>query len=1617
MPAGIGYREIGVVASVRGVNSYQRAMRNITASTETTSGRILNATRAMNNNIFSKAGQSLSILGNQIRFIGAQIAQVGYSWTFLFTIPVVAGLTAAIKAGTEFEAQMQKIAYLGGLGAQGIEAWSRALLELAPQLGKTPQELADGLYFIASVGYRDAAQSVDVLNLAMSDLNDTTALLVQGAKASSIGMGDLGDITKITVAIARQYADETLDIVGIYDKLFVAIREAGGETDEFASTLGRALAYGPQVGATLDDILAFVSVFTRSGVSPSVAVTSIANAFGSLIDPSEKALEALNRFSYEGMRGLEALRELISDRGFSVALQSLVDTLGTDAVADIFTRRGEIGIFDVTNAEAFLEVLVAIQNASGELDAAFEAFTTTAQFQFNQLKANLNTFGITLFRQIKSPLAEILQDINDFIRRLNAAALNNPETVKFVTQLLLIAAVVGPALVILGNLIRLLGTFAVVLAIPLKVLGAFISLIGTGLALAMRTFGAATFFVGRVIGKVFSGFVGTVAALVRGLSLSLLALSKALWGAMGVLVSFMGTMVTLSIRSIGIFVSQMVVAVQAVASLAIGIATLSGGAIAAGVSALIGMLGQLVGAAAMAAAAVAGVALSALGSIVATLGSVAAAVAGAVGTIIAGLFSLIAPIVGVAAAVTGLILIFAKISGAIRPSLDQATETARDKTEKLGKNMRKWGRNILESFAQGMLDGLIAVVRVLQQIGRIISKWLKPGSPPKLLPRLTEWGSGAAAAWMEGWTTYDYSSISSIADKFSEFLNSLVPTDDTSGQIAAIEQVIALREEIQAAINEINATGSLSAGTWNQVTAAMEGASDAMKQFVALTLEAAQAQEQVDAIQDQINEAQQQHEAVLKPLQDRLEEINAIQQQAQDENRRAYLEQLIASARVPEEIKELARLELEELDIQAQIDQAESEYQDIVGPLEEQLALAQENLTMIQEQLALAQAQVDFEIEQNALLQEIADLLKQQEDESSSSEGDAIGSPLDAIVPELPDPAGDGLGNLGLDLGGGIGNLDKKLAELQEELRELGTIAQEVWGQLTTNVSTWWEQTARPAIDAFIAHPFTQEVWNTLKTGVQETIDKFNLMKPQNEELIGLWDKMKGLLSFIGLVGLSLFTGFMSIVADLGAVFGVVLGHLQDIGKELGPLAESIGDWLEGLSLLLNGDEEAGQAMMNVAGEQIKQNLASLGAAIFDAVVDTMARIGIAVARGLIEAVIRLLNGISEAAGLDLSGITTKLAEWSEEFEAFILDVGNWGTRVRQAITDWWRDLWNDPKSDWEAYYSTVETDGNGLSQWWSGIVTDWNEYWIQIGDNWARETARLKGDWELLKTSIGEKAQQIADFFNGLWLKIKGALYKVVIEFVKLKYKAIWLKLQIQEQIEAMKTKWDEFWTKVGEVILNIMTEVETLRADLQEKISNLITGYINDFIQLLNDLWTKAEEVWPGFTTAVENFWNATEWIFQAVADAIRGAIEKLGELWTIVQDFLNLGGPRSRSVGVNAKVETEESRSVVVRGVVNKDGLDSLNPAYFLTDTFESRLYAVLHDLVLELRLFRMMQALQHQQTMTMYMNPSHLAAAQAGSQDLTVNIGPVSIQGEMDMVQFEARVRKTVGKMIR
>lgn len=81
-----------------------------------------------------------------------------------------------------------------------------------------------------------------------------------------------------------------------------------------------------------------------------------------------------------------------------------------------------------------------------------------------------------------------------------------------------------------------------------------------------------------------------------------------------------------------------------------------------------------------------------------------------------------------------------------------------------------WGANIVDQFASGIM-GSDAVSRALRNMGDEIAAWLEPGSPPKLLPDLDEWGRGAAAAYFEGWAD----ASSDVAAYLQDMAKSLRP--------------------------------------------------------------------------------------------------------------------------------------------------------------------------------------------------------------------------------------------------------------------------------------------------------------------------------------------------------------------------------------------------------------------------------------------------------------------------------------------------------------------------------------------------------------------------------------------------------------------------------------------------------------------------------------------------------------------------------------------------------------------------------------------------------------------------------------------------------------------------
>ena len=108
---------------------------------------------------------SMQKVGDSISSVGRKMRTFGKEWSLYVTAPIVGMGVAALKAEKDFEFTLAKITGIIGVSKEQVGSWRNELLDMAGALGKTPKELAEGLFFVTSAG-RIGADTLDILKEA-----------------------------------------------------------------------------------------------------------------------------------------------------------------------------------------------------------------------------------------------------------------------------------------------------------------------------------------------------------------------------------------------------------------------------------------------------------------------------------------------------------------------------------------------------------------------------------------------------------------------------------------------------------------------------------------------------------------------------------------------------------------------------------------------------------------------------------------------------------------------------------------------------------------------------------------------------------------------------------------------------------------------------------------------------------------------------------------------------------------------------------------------------------------------------------------------------------------------------------------------------------------------------------------------------------------------------------------------------------------------------------------------------------------------------------------------------------------------------------------------------------
>jgi len=417
------------------------------------------------NAAWTSASATMTKVAAQAQAVGRKMSTMGTRMTVGFTLPVVAALGGGVKAFSNFDKAMtESLAIMSGVTKQ-MEMEMRSLAKtLSTESTFAAKELAQAYFFLASAGFK-AEQSLKVLPVVTRfaqagafDLSRATSLLAGSVAALGLKSADaaktmenMSDISDLLVG-ANQLADAT--------------------TEQFATALTRAGGVMRAFGVDAKQGIAVLAGYAEIQRKAEVGGEAFARVLRLLIPAAIK-----NSAEYEklGIRVFDAGENI---RNFADILGDMESAFATMTPKQRSASLEALGF--KRRMQGAILPLIGMSDRIKEFEGRLDKMGgTTQKVQQNQLKAFANQMTIVRNRIVnafavigETVAPAVLEFAKGIARMVEGFNKLSPGVRKFILNAVMIAAVLGPVLMLVGKLIMTFGTFVAILKV-----------IGTGIAL------------------------------------------------------------------------------------------------------------------------------------------------------------------------------------------------------------------------------------------------------------------------------------------------------------------------------------------------------------------------------------------------------------------------------------------------------------------------------------------------------------------------------------------------------------------------------------------------------------------------------------------------------------------------------------------------------------------------------------------------------------------------------------------------------------------------------------------------------------------------------------------------------------------------------------------------------------------------------------------------------------------------------------------------------------------------------------------------------------------------------------------------------------------------------
>lgn len=260
--------------------------------------------------------------------------------------------SGAIDGGQKYEAAINRVRAISGLGAKDIEQLNKDIEELGVKFGFAvgPTQTAEIALQALGSGFETVAESTTI---AKSSL----ALIADGTTSAT-------DATKLLVGTLNAYGETAAASGKITDQLFQIQNRGVVTIAEMSQTLGLVTKAAAAGGVSFEELGAAVIVATENNVPFTSSVEGFRGLLSSLESPTEEAQKAMLKY------GISVNFATLKQKGLGATLKEIKTAVGEDASAlrDIVGSQQAFSLataLTADNLKAFDKEVKGLENSTG----------------------------------------------------------------------------------------------------------------------------------------------------------------------------------------------------------------------------------------------------------------------------------------------------------------------------------------------------------------------------------------------------------------------------------------------------------------------------------------------------------------------------------------------------------------------------------------------------------------------------------------------------------------------------------------------------------------------------------------------------------------------------------------------------------------------------------------------------------------------------------------------------------------------------------------------------------------------------------------------------------------------------------------------------------------------------------------------------------------------------------------------------------------------------------------------------------------------------------------------------------------------------------------------------